>query len=319
MTDHAEPMDPFELALRRRMLAASDRVLRPFDPLAIADAAAGPGRVGLVRRSAPIAMRRWLLVAAVVTVVAATLFGLAIAARPQLPVTPTPAPSALAIASLEPSTEPSVRPSSSPSRGPTPTPPTSTTPAPAASFATSEGQLTAGSTYLTRGFGMLFSFVLPGNRDPAVAVIPSYNTMTIEWGRLGPSLGSRPSTGRLTLVDHAPEWTDVCRPGTDSGVVWPVTPADAVAWVNTAFGRRAIRPPSLTVDGRSVAVFDVRAGACDPFAHKGDRDLATATRLHRVYIVPSDADTILAYTALFDRSGIATVTDPLIGSIHFLP
>ena len=53
MTDRLEPMDPFELALRRRMLAAGDRVLRPFDPLAITDAAAGPARVGLRRRSSP--------------------------------------------------------------------------------------------------------------------------------------------------------------------------------------------------------------------------------------------------------------------------
>ena len=62
MTDHLEPMDPFELALRRRMLAASDRVLRPFDPLAITDAAAGPSnrllRQGPPGRDAPLAAGR---------------------------------------------------------------------------------------------------------------------------------------------------------------------------------------------------------------------------------------------------------------------
>ena len=35
------------------------------------------------------------------------------------------------------------------------------------------------------------------------------------------------------------------------------------------------------------------------------------------YVIPSDADTILAYTALFDPSGVASVADPLIESIHF--
>ena len=316
MTDHLEPMDPFELALRRRMLAASDRVLRPFDPLAITDAAAGPARVGLGRRSSQVAGRRWLLIAAVVTVAAATLFGLAIAARPQLPVTPTPAPSALA--SLQPSPEPSARPSPSPSRGPTPpTPPASSAPAPPPSFATSAGQLTAGSTYLTRGFGMLLTFVLPGTGDPAVASIPSYNTMVIEWGGRGSFLGSPEPTGRLTLLDHVPMTTDACDTADVGHVAWPRTPDEATAWVRDVFGARAARRPSLTVDGRSVAVFDVRAGACDPFAQKGDPDLATANRLHRVYVVPSDADTILAYTALFDRSGIASVTDPLIETVQF--
>jgi hypothetical protein len=317
MTDRLEPMDPFELALRRRMLAAGDRVLRPFDPLAITDAAAGSGRVGPARRSSQMAARRWLLVAAVVTVVAATLFGLAIAARPQLPVTPTPAPSALALASLQPSLEPSAQPSPSPSQGPTPpTPPASSAPTPTPSIAESDGQLTAGSTYLTRGFGMLFTFALPRDRDPAVATIPSHNNMTIEWGRLGPSLGSLQSTGRLTLLDHAPVWTDVCHWGSDTGVVWPVTPAETIAWLKRAFGSRAVRRPSLVVDGRSVAVFDITPGACDPFAQKGDQDLAAAP-FHRVYVIPSAADTILAYTALFDRSGVVSVADPLIESIHF--
>jgi len=264
-------------------------------------------------------VRRWLLIAAVVTVAAATLLGLAIAARPQLPVTPTPAPSGLAVASLQPSPDPSARPSPSPSQGPAPTPPASSAPAPTPSLATSAGQLTAGSTYLTRGFGMLLTFVLPANRDPAVAAILDRNSMTIEWGRLGPSLASQQSTGRLTLLDHVPLWTDVCQWESDTGVVWPVTPAQTIAWVKSAFGDRSIRRASLQVDGRSVAVFDVTPGACDPFAQKGDWDVASRPPPHRVYVIPSDADTILAYTALLDRSGIASVTDPLIGSIHFQP
>jgi hypothetical protein len=299
-------MDPFELALRRRMLAASDRVLRPFDPLAITDAAAGPARVGLARRSSQTAMSRWLLVAAVVTVVAATLFGLAIAARPQLPVAPTPAPSALALVSLQPSPAPSARPSPSPSSDPTPPP--------ATTGLTSSGDPVAGSVGDSRGFGMLFTYAAPG--ADVRQRISDRNDMTIEWWR-SPSRFTVATEGRLTLLDHAPLWTDVCQWGSDTGVVWPVTSAQTIAWVKSAFGSRAVRRPSLEVDGRSVAVFDVTPGACDPFARKGDWDLA-APPFHRVYVIPSDADTILGYTALFDRSGIASVTDPLIESIHFV-
>jgi hypothetical protein len=166
---------------------------------------------------------------------------------------------------------------------------------------------------------MLLTFVLPANRAPAVAAISDRNNMTVEWGRLGPSLASQQSTGRLTLLDHVPLWTDVCQWESDTGVVWPVTPAQTIAWVKSAFGNRAVRRPSVQVDGRSVAVFDVTPGACDPFAQKGDWDVASRPPPHRVYVIPSDADTILAYTALFARSAIASVTDPLIRSIHFQP
>ena len=38
----------------------------------------------------------------------------------------------------------------------------------------------------------------------------------------------------------------------------------------------------------------------------------------RLYIIPTDADTIIAYAAIFDRGGSASVTDPLIESIHFV-
>ena len=142
------------------------------------------------------------------------------------------------------------------------------------------------------------------------------NNMTIEWWG-SPARFRLQIQGRLTLQDHVPLWTDVCQWGSDTGVVWPVTPAQTIAWVKSAFGSRAVRRPSLEVDGRPVAVFDVRAGACDPFSQKGDQDYARPTGFHRVYVIPSDADTILAYTTLFDRKRVESVTDPLIESIHF--
>ena len=310
MTDRLEPMDPFELALRRRMLAASDRVLRPFDPLAITDAAAGPSN-RLSPRSTWIGTRRWLLVAAVVTVVAATLFGLAIAARPELPILPTPAPSALAVASFEPSPAPSAGPSSSQSPAPTP----SITSGPAEGpVPPVVGPTSDGTADITRGFGMLFTFVPPRTSDSITFSIADRNDMTVEWWRPAPFRASPDIAARLTFLDHAGMTTDVCQPADVGHVAWPVTPTETTAWAQRLFGPRAVRRPSLAVDGRSVVVFDIKAGPCDLYPQKED----PAPRLRRLYIIPTDADTIIAYAAIFHGGATLTLADRLIESIHFL-
>ncbi|HEY7968830.1 MAG TPA: hypothetical protein VID95_02475 [Candidatus Limnocylindrales bacterium] len=311
MTDLLESMDPFELALRRRMLAASELVLRPFDPLAITDAAVGPARVGLSRRSSRVSMRRWLLVAAVVTVVAATLFGLAIAARPQLPVTPTPRPSVLAVATFEPSSGPPASPSSSQSPAPTP----SVTSGPAEGpVPLLVGPTPDGTAEITRGFGMLFTFVPPRTSEAIAYSIADRNDITIEWRRPGAFRSFPEIAARLQFLDHAGMTTDVCEPADVGHVAWPVTPEETTRWAKTLFGPRAVRRPPVMVDGRSVVVFDIKAGPCDLYHQKDD----PATRLRRLYIIPTDADTIIAYAAIFRGGATLTLADRLIKSIHFV-
>ncbi len=168
---------------------------------------------------------------------------------------------------------------------------------------------------------MQFTYVQPKTRATAVARIRDYNHMTIEWGRYGPSLRQSTATGRLTLLDRVAMTTDACQTADVGHFIYPLTPDAVVGWITSLPGLHVVRRSSFHVDGRAVRVFDVtlRNRDCDPFAEFGAKDdPRSKAPIHRLYVIPSDADTIVAVTGIFNRSGIAAVTDRLVSSIHFL-
>ena len=99
-----QPLDNFEVLLRRRMVSASDRALRPFEPSAIARKAAS----GSVARPAAKPARRtgWYVLLAAMLVLTALLFAAGSGAFRNLivgPVGPSPSPYSSVAPSLAPS------------------------------------------------------------------------------------------------------------------------------------------------------------------------------------------------------------------------
>ena len=101
MSESGAPIDSFEVLLRRRMVSASDRALRPFEPSAIAlKAAAG----SVARPAAKSAGRTaWYVLLAAMLVLTALVFAAGSGAFRNLIVTPVgPSPSAAFLSCSDP-------------------------------------------------------------------------------------------------------------------------------------------------------------------------------------------------------------------------
>jgi hypothetical protein len=195
---------------------------------------------------------------------------------------------------------------------PTPTP----TPSPV-SFPI-DGDLEIGTTYLHESFGEPLRFTVPSSMsDGRLAgdfnVSSQFRINDFEYGV-------------ATFYDDVQILDDLCDPTTLTAT--PSTPAEVETWLTESVGLTVSDQIELSVDGRTASAWDVGLGeSC--FTGEPPVDGAAfwfqTNEHHRIYAIPTGADTIIAVTWGNDIGGAGeefldemnAATDDIVESMVF--
>lgn len=188
------------------------------------------------------------------------------------------------------------------------------------------GVITGGVTYHSVGFSQPLAFTMAkyaGNSPPSTPG-GNFNAQTIGGGHILHVNWIAPAPGfGLMIVDDIRFPRDLCNPTADSLADIPATPEAVGQWLHASSGLAVTDRPALTVEGRQAKVWDITLpDACTASADRpgGDPDLwFQAGEQHRIYAIPTGADTILVIT--WPRKGAEAKdnaeTDPLVRSLRF--
>jgi hypothetical protein len=215
----------------------------------------------------------------------------------------------------DPSPSPSVEPSVAPSAGPS----------------TADGTLgPPGTAVQAANFAEPFTFTVPEfpTTDPPTPVAfvgegsgPPYQSMRL----------NSPTWGIVSFHDDQSLPANLCLPTGDRIDDVPATPEAGGDWLASSTGLEVTAAEALDVDGRSALRWDIHlpVGVCDEqseaMAQQVQPPWFAAGEDHRVYAVPTGADTILVLTwgvsfmGLSEEYGDAVnaATDDLVQSMTF--
>lgn len=236
-------------------------------------------------------------------------------------------PSVAPVGSLAPS-QLAVGPSAAASSEPTAV----ASPAPAADLALGSpfpvqlGVITGGVTYHSVGFSQPLAFTMAKYAANSTPVTPegNFNAHTIGDGHILHVNWIDPVPGfGLMIVDDIRMPRDLCTPTTESFADIPPTPEAIGQWLRASSGLKVTDRPAMSVDGREAQVWDITLpDVCTATAGRpgGNPDLwFQAGEQHRIYAVPTGADTILVITwpSKGSEAKENAETDPLVGSLRF--
>ncbi|HLO36397.1 MAG TPA: hypothetical protein VK194_09960, partial [Candidatus Deferrimicrobium sp.] len=234
---------------------------------------------------------------------------------------------------------PSVAPAASPApsqaaTGPSPVassgPSAATSTAPAADLAVGSpfpvavDVVTGGATYHSVGFSEPLAFTMATYAGNSTPDSPGgyFNGQTIGAGHILHVNWISRDFG-LMIVDDIRFPRDLCNPTADVLADIPATPDAVGQWLHGSAGLTVTDLSALTVAGRQAKAWDITLpAACTAAADPpdGSPDLwFQAGGQHRIYAVPTGADTILVIT--WPSKGSAAKenaeTDPLVTSLRF--
>jgi hypothetical protein len=203
--------------------------------------------------------------------------------------------------------------------------------APSAGPSTADGALgPPGTTVQAADFTEPFAFTVPAfpTADPPTPVAflgegvgPPYKSMTVNSG----------AWGKVTFHDDQALPVDLCLPTGFQIDDVPATPQAVGDWLQSSTGLEVTAAEALDVDGRTALRWDIHLpdGVCDEQSEVVAQGVPypwfAGGEDHRVYAVPTGADTILVFTwgvgfmGLSEEYGdsVNAATDDLVRSMTF--
>jgi hypothetical protein len=187
-----------------------------------------------------------------------------------------------------------------------------------------------GTTLRASSFSEPFTFTMPAFPDdpPTPILGDAWDASTAAVGLPGTNKAMKLESklwGLVTFHDDALLPADMCRPRGASIADVPASPTAVGRWLQSSEGLTVSAPVTMTVDGRPAMLWDVTlSDSCDGIASRPPPFFGPGEH-HRIYAVPTGADTIIVITWGTNWSNgtekyidaVNAATDQLVRSMRF--